>query len=122
MRLRVARAEDRPLLERLSGAPPGALAALHAVLAEDRDGPAGLMAMAPEGRIDPVWTAPGDRGRAAATALYDAIEAEARRTGLARLTAPAGGDLAAFLARRGWRARGDGGPPFEMERGLAPPV
>ncbi len=117
MRLRIARDGDTAGLERLTGAEPGRLAPLHVVLAEDRDGVAGTMAMAPEGRIDPVWVAAGDRGRAAATALYDAIEAEARRTGLARLTAPAEGALAAFLARRGWRR---GRAPGEMERVLAP--
>ncbi len=120
MRLRIARDGDADGLARLTGMPAERLAALHVVLAEDSHGTAGTMALSPQGRLDPVWTAGGDRGRAAATALYDAIEAEARRSGVARLTAGAGGGMDAFLARRGWTPTGPEGAPDGMERRLVP--
>lgn len=122
MRLRIARDVDAADLSQLTGAPAIRLATLHVVLAEDREGTAGVMALGPGGRLDPVWTAAGDRGRTAATALYDAIEAEARRGGLARLSTTAGSDLAAFLARRGWTETGEGASGPEMERQMAPPA
>jgi putative acetyltransferase len=116
VRLRVARPAEGPRLARLAGAPETALDGRHVALAEDAAGVAGIMGLSPSGRLDPLWIAPGDRGRTAATALHDAIEAEALRGGIAVLSTRIDSALRPFLEQRGWRAVAEKGGRTAMER------
>ncbi len=114
MRLRIARPDEAERLAELSGG--AGLDRLHVALAEDAAGVAGIMGLSSAGRLDPVWVAEGGRGRAAATALHDAIEAEVLRSGLATLTASVEPSYRAVLERRGWQAVSAGEGRIGMER------
>ena len=62
----------------------------------------GFMSLMPDGHLDMAFVLPEVMGKGHAAALYDALLAHARATGLPRLTVHAREYSRRFLARRGW--------------------
>ena len=80
------------------------LAAGETLVAERDGAPVGFMTWRPsDGVLDLAFVLPEEMGRGTAGRLADAVEADARAAGLARLTTEASDLARPFLARRGWR-------------------
>jgi glycerol-1-phosphatase len=87
-----------------------------ALVAADADRVVGAVAVGGDGRLSGPVVEEDRRGRLVGSRLVLAACIEARRAGLARVTAPAGGDAEAFLTRLGFRPD-PGGDPV-LVRGL----
>lgn len=74
-----------------------------AIVAERNGAVIGLMTLRDDGYLDLAYVVPDAVGQGIAKALYDAILADARKAGLARLTSEASHLARCFFERQGWR-------------------
>jgi len=72
-------------------------------VAPRRGGVAGFLTLGDDGHIDFLYVAPEAMGTGLADRLYAAALAEARRSGLTRLTTEASHFARAFFTRHGWQ-------------------
>jgi len=86
------------------------------VVAEENDQLLGVGAISRNGEIRLLYLLPGAQRRGIGTALYLALEQQAKTWGLSRLTAHANTDACAFYERMGFNATGPVEPFFGKAR------
>ena len=82
---------------------PDPRAGQHTWVSESGGRITGFMALTPGGHLDMAFVLPEVMGQGHAAALYDALLAHARATGLKRLSVHASEYSRRFLGRRGWQ-------------------
>ena len=82
-------------------------------VAEDHSGMTGFMSLDREGYLDMAFVLPEVMGKGVARALYGALLAEARASGLTRLTVRASHLARRFFERQGWQV--DSFDPYPVD-------